>query len=119
MEAARIRDAAELLPAEILSLPKVEVPVAGVTGYCLNDDNKQIVFFIMEEGVSFPDHSHCDQQGTVVSGEMIIEIDGVSNLFQPGDLYHVPEGVAHRTLFSKRTILVDFSDAPDRYKVSA
>ncbi len=118
MEAAKTRGTADILPSEILTLPKVEVPVAGVNGYCMSDDQKQVVFFVMDEGVSFPDHTHCDQRGTVISGEMVIEIDGVSNLFQPGDVYHVPEGVMHRTLFSKRTVLVDMSNAPDRYKVS-
>ncbi len=106
-----------LLPQEVLALPKVEVPIAGATGFCLNDDQKQVVFFVFEEGVSFPDHSHCEQSGTVVSGEMVMEIDGETNLYQPGDHYHVPQGVKHRTSFSKRTVLIDISDAPDRYPV--
>jgi len=117
MEAAKTQAATEFLPAEILSLPKVEVPVAGVTGYCLHDDEKQVVFFVFDEGVSFPDHSHCEQRGMVISGEMIIEIEGQTNLYEAGDQYSVPEGVNHRANFSKPTILVDMSDAPDRYRV--
>lgn len=106
---------AGLLPRDILALPKIEIPVAGVTGFSLADDHKQVVFFVFEEGVSFPDHAHCAQRGTVISGEMILEMDGQTNLFQPGDRYYVPSGVKHRTTFSKRTVLVDLSDAPDRY----
>ena len=109
----------ESLPPEIISLPKVEVPVAGVTGYCLNDDEKQVVFFIFEEGVSFPDHAHCEQRGFLISGEMTMEIEGKTNLYQAGDQYVVPEGANHRANFSKRTVLVDMSDTPKRYKVSA
>lgn len=107
------------LPPEILALPQVVVPIPGVTGYCVRDREKQLVFFIMEEGVSFPDHSHCTQRGTVVSGEMTLEIEGRTELYQPGDSYYVPEGVTHRAHFSKRTCLIDLSDAPDRYRVHA
>ena len=119
MEAARSQTTQESLPPEILSLPKVEIPVAGVTGYCLSNDEKQVVFFIFEEGVSFPDHAHCEQRGILVSGEMTLEIDGKTNLYQAGDQYLVPEGTHHRSHFSKRTVLVDMSDTPERYKVSS
>jgi quercetin dioxygenase-like cupin family protein len=107
------------LPVEILSLPKVEIPIVGVTGYCLRNHEKQLVFFLMEEGVSFPDHAHCEQTGTIISGEMTLEIDGRTELFQTGDVYRVPEGVRHRAHFSKPTFLIDLSDGPDRYKVCA
>jgi len=117
MDAARTDTHTADFPPEIMALPKVEVPVAGVEGWCLHDDLKQVVFFVFEEGVSFPDHAHCEQRGIVVSGEMTIEIDGQTNLYQDGDHYRVPEGVRHRATFSKRTVLVDMSDAPDRYRV--
>lgn len=104
-----------LLPEEVLSLPIVEIPIDGATGFCLKDDEKQVVFFVFEEGVSFPDHSHCAQRGTVIDGEMILEVEGRTNLYQAGDHYHVPEGVNHRTVFSKRTVLVDMSDDPNRF----
>lgn len=119
MEAAKSQPISELLPPEILALPKVEMPVAGVSGYSLKNDEKQVVFFIFEEGVSFPDHSHCEQQGVLISGEMTIEIEGQTNLYQAGDFYQVPGGVKHRTNFSQRTVLVDMSDAPDRYRTMA
>ena len=121
MEAARTpnqgRNTDQIFPPEILSLPKVEVPVAGVTGYCLQNDERQVVFFVFDEGVSFPDHSHREQKGLVISGEMIIEIDGESNLYQAGDHYRVPENVNHRAVFSEQTVLIDMSDGPDRYRI--
>ena len=117
MEPARTRQARDLLPEPIRSLPLVELPVSGATGYCLQDDQKQIVFFAFDEGVSFPDHSHCEQRGIVIAGEMTIEIDGQTNLYQAGDQYLVPDGVRHRASFSRPTVLIDMSDAPDRYSV--
>lgn len=115
MESTRTDQFEGLLPEEILALPIVEVPIDGVAGFSLSDDEKQVVFFVFEEGVSFPDHSHCAQRGTVISGEMVMEIEGRTNLYQAGDHYHVPQGVAHRTVFSQQTVLVDMSDDPTRY----
>ncbi len=117
MDPARTRQALDFLPEAVRSLPLVELPVAGATGYCLNDDQKQIVFFAFDEGVSFPDHSHCEQRGVVIAGEMTIEIDGQTNLYQTGDQYVVPDGVRHRASFSRPTVLIDMSDAPNRYSV--
>jgi quercetin dioxygenase-like cupin family protein len=117
MDATRTARFEGLLPPEVLSLPIVEIPVDGATGFCLQDEEKQVVFFVFEEGVSFPDHAHCAQRGTVISGEMVLEIDGRPNLYQAGDHYHVPEGVSHRTVFSARTVLVDMSDDPERFPV--
>ncbi len=117
MESAKPRTEHNLFPEDVFSLTKVEIPVAGVTGYCLKNNEKQLTFFVMEEGVSFPDHAHCTQQGTVISGEMTLEIDGQTELYQEGDDYYVPEGSMHRTNFSKKTYLIDLSDAPDRYPV--
>lgn len=119
MEAASSKSLTDLLPPEILSLPRVEIPVDGVNGFSLSDDEKQVVFFVFEEGVSFPDHSHCDQRGMVISGEMTMEVNGETNLYQPGDIYEVPEGVVHRANFSTRTVLVDMSDAPNRYDLNS
>jgi quercetin dioxygenase-like cupin family protein len=117
MDPARTRQARDFLPEAVRSLPLIEMPVSGATGYCLQDDQKQIVFFAFEEGVSFPDHSHCEQRGVVIAGEMTIEIDGQTNLYQAGDQYSVPDGVRHRATFSRPTVLIDMSDAPDRYSV--
>jgi quercetin dioxygenase-like cupin family protein len=117
MASTRTEQFSSLLPADVLSLPRVVVPIDGVAGFALSDDQKQVVFFVFEEGVSFPDHSHCAQRGTVLAGEMVMEIEGRTNLYQQGDHYHVPKGVHHRTVFSQRTVLVDMSDDPRRYPV--
>jgi quercetin dioxygenase-like cupin family protein len=119
METGKMHSDQVIWPEEILSLPKVVIPVAGVTGFTLRNEEKQVVFFEMEEGTSFPDHSHCDQWGTVVAGEMTLEIDGQTELYLPGDVYHIREGVRHRASFARRTFLIDLFASPDRYPVQA
>jgi len=115
MESVNSSPAAAVFPPEILALPQVEIPVAGVTGHCLQNGEKQVVFFLFDEGVSVPDHAHCEQHGIVISGELVMEVEGKTNLYTAGDYYRVPEGVNHRASFSKPTLVVDMSDAPDRY----
>jgi len=117
MDPVKTHPAAEILPPEVLALPAVEIPVAGVTGYCLQNDDKQVVFFVFEEGVSLPDHAHCEQRGMVISGEMVLEVEGETNLYEAGDHYRVPEGARHRANFSTQTLVIDMSDAPDRYVI--
>jgi len=104
-------------PPEVLALPKVVIPTSGVIGHCMRDQQRQVVFFDMEEGCSFPDHSHCAQWGTVVAGEMTLEVGGHTELYQAGDVYHIPEGAKHRASFSQRTFLIDLFASPDRYPV--
>ncbi|MCP4574454.1 MAG: cupin domain-containing protein [bacterium] len=118
MDPVKTHPAAAILPPEVLALPTVEIPVAGVTGYSLRNDEKQVVFFVFEEGVSVPDHTHCEQRGMVISGEMVLEVEGETNLYQAGDHYRVPEGARHRASFSCQTLVIDMSDAPDRYVTS-
>ncbi len=119
MEKERTGIDSSIWPPEILALPQIVIPVSGVVGYCLRDGQRQVIFFDMEEGLSFPDHSHCAQWGTVVAGEMTLEVEGHAELYEAGDVYHIPEGAKHRVSFSARTFLIDLFAAPDRYPVQA
>lgn len=105
-------------PPEITRLPTVPVPVAGVTGHTLRNQEKQVYFFCFEEGTSVPDHSHGAQWGYLVNGEMTLEMDGRTELYQKGDVYYIPAGKAHRTVFSQTSFVIDMSDDLDRYEVA-
>ena len=111
----QLQTASTIWPAEILALPQVPVPIAGVTGHTLKNSEKQIFFFRFNEGTSVPDHSHGAQWGYLVSGEMTLEIDGRTELYEAGDIYYIPSGKAHRTVFSRESFVIDMSDDLDRY----
>lgn len=102
-------------PKEIETLPQVAIPVAGVTGHTLKNAEKQIFFLRFEEGTNVPDHSHGAQWGYLVSGEMTLEIDGRTELYEPGDVYYIPAGKKHRTVFSRESYVIDMTDDLDRY----
>jgi quercetin dioxygenase-like cupin family protein len=105
-------------PPEITSLPSIEFHVAGVTGHTMKNHEKQVAFFHFEEGTVVPDHSHGAQWGYLVSGEMTLELDGRSELFQAGDVYYIPAGKKHRTSFSRASFVIDMGDDPGRFRVS-
>ncbi len=102
-------------PEEILNLPKVEIPISGVTGHILKNSEKQVVFFHFPEGTTVPDHNHSAQYGYLVTGEMTLEIEGRTELHSAGDKYYIPAGVKHRTSFSRDSFVIDMSSNLDRY----
>ena len=104
-------------PDEILRLPQVEFHVAGVSGHSMTNDEKQVTFFRFEEGTSVPDHSHGAQWGYLVRGEMTLEIDGCTELFEAGDIYYIPGGKKHRTFFSRESYVIDMGDEPGKYRL--
>jgi len=110
------RTAETIWPTEILNLPKVEVPVSGVTGHTIRNAEKQVTFFSFAEGTVMPDHSHAAQWGYLVSGEMTLQMEGRTELFESGDIYHIPAGVSHRASFSRDSFVIDMGDDPERYK---
>ncbi|MBC8424712.1 cupin domain-containing protein [bacterium] len=111
----RLQTGHTIWPKEILRLPQVEFHIAGVTGHSLKNSEKQITFFRFDEGTTVPDHSHAAQWGYLVKGEMVLEIEGRTELFQAGDTYHVPGGTKHRTSFSQESYVIDMGDDPERY----
>ncbi|HPF36662.1 MAG TPA: cupin domain-containing protein [Candidatus Krumholzibacteria bacterium] len=102
-------------PSEIQALPQVAVPVAGVTGHTMKNHEKQVYFLRFEEGTSVPDHSHGAQWGYLVAGEMTLEIEGRTELFEAGDVYYIPARKKHRAVFSRVSYVIDMSDELDRY----
>ena len=104
-------------PEEILRLPRVETPVAGAEGYTLVDGERQVTFLHFDEGTVVPDHSHAAQWGYLVRGEMVLEIDGRSELYQDGDVYYIPAGTRHRTVFTRESWVIDMGEDPTRYPV--
>ncbi|MBK9303346.1 MAG: cupin domain-containing protein [bacterium] len=74
-----------------------------------------MTFFRFDEGVTVPDHNHGAQWGYLVTGEMTLEIEGRTELYQAGDVYYIPAGKKHRTSFSQTSHVIDMGDDPHRY----
>ena len=100
----------------IIRLPEVDVHVTGVRGWLSQGKDHQIVFFAIDPAIDIPLHSHGEQWGIVVEGELDLTIGGQTKRYRAGDSYHIPAGVEHGARILTRFRAIDvFADA-DRYK---
>jgi quercetin dioxygenase-like cupin family protein len=104
-------------PELIRSLPEIDVPIEGVRGWLLTGSGKQAVFFDILPSAVVPPHSHCDQWGLMVDGEMSLTIGDETKTYRKGDSYYIPEGVVHSAKFITRVNVIDVFDSSDRYSV--
>lgn len=103
-------------PEIITSLPKIEIPVAGVNGFLLQGRDTQLVFFVFKDETIIPKHSHGAQWGIVVDGEIRLTIIGVEKVYRKGDSYFIPSGAEHSGITTAGFKAIDFFDQPDRYR---
>lgn len=100
----------------IRNLPEADLPLPGAKGFLLGGPQAQAVFFELEAGAKIPIHTHGDQWGVVVRGEIDFTIDGVKQTRVSGDYYFVPGGAPHGGEVKQDSFIVEvFSDA-DRWK---
>lgn len=102
-------------PDLISGLPQADLPVESITGYLLQGENRQLVFFEMQAGTKLPMHSHGAQWGIVIEGEMELTIGDSTNSYRAGDSYFIPAQVMHGATFLKDTRALDIFEDADRY----
>lgn len=107
----------DLFPACITSLPEVDTPFNGVRAWLAQGATTQTVFFDIEATGDVPAHSHGEQWGIIVDGEIEFTIGGQTRVYGKGDCYHIPAGVVHSAKFLSRCRVIDFFPDPDRHKV--
>jgi len=99
----------------ILNLPDIDIALDGVKGKLFQGENHQIVFFDIAPIGEIPAHSHGEQWGVVVDGEMHLTVDGKTKICKKGDWYHIPEGTVHSAVFKTRVFAIDVFADKDRY----
>lgn len=106
-------------PACIMSLPEADTNFDGVRGWIAQGGQTQVVFFDIEAGGVVPPHSHGEQWGIVVDGEIEFTIGGETKVYRKGDTYHIPAGVEHSAKFRTHFRCIDFFPDPARHKAKA
>ncbi len=102
-------------PDLVTRLPEADIPFEGVRGWISQAADHQVVFFDIAPIGEISPHSHGDQWGIVVEGEMDLTIGGETRNYRKGDSYFIPAGVVHTATFRTDFRAVDvFADA-ERY----
>jgi len=101
------------------NLPQAAIPIQGVNGYILGSPTSQAVFLEIPAGTRIPPHSHGEQWGVVVSGELEFTLDGQTVKRGQGDSYLVPNGAEHSALMLTDCRIIEVFDVPDRWKPKA
>jgi len=103
-------------PDIIRSLPEIDIPLKGVRGWLFQGPGQQLVFFDLETTAEVPEHTHGEQWGVLISGEIKLNIAGKSRIYYPGQWYHIPANTPHSAKFVKRCFVIDFFADKERYK---
>jgi hypothetical protein len=103
-------------PAFVRDLPEADLPFEGLRGWLLQSDSGQVLFNESEVEVSVPEHSHGDQYGIVIAGEIDLTIGGRTRTFRRGDTYFIPGGTGHGALIRSGFRAVDYFSDWDRYR---
>lgn len=104
-------------PSIITDLPAARVPFPGVRGWLASTDTHQVAFLDLEPLGEVPEHTHAEQWGIVVSGEMELTIDGQTRRLRAGDSYHIPADTPHSARILTRVKAIDIFADPRRYEV--
>ncbi len=98
-----------------------DIGLPGVRAWISQATDHQVVFFDIAPvpNCAIPPHSHGEQWGIVVEGEMELTIGGETKRYKPGDTYHVPAGVVHSARFLTHFRAIDVFADTERYKVKA
>ena len=104
-------------PDLIRALPEIDVPIEGIRGWLLQGSDQQLVFFDLETIAEVPEHSHGEQWGVLIAGEMELTIAGNKQIYHPGEWYHIPANTLHSAKFLKRCAVIDFFADKNRYNI--
>ncbi|UCE58458.1 MAG: cupin domain-containing protein [Phycisphaerales bacterium] len=102
-------------PEFIKGLPEADIPFDGVRGWLSQGESQQVVFFEIDPIGEVSTHTHGDQWGIVVKGEMELTIGEKTRKYGPGDSYYIPAGKPHSAKFLSFVRVIDVFGDVDRY----
>jgi mannose-6-phosphate isomerase-like protein (cupin superfamily) len=103
-------------PEFIQTLPEVDLPFDGVSGWLLQGDTRQVVFLQCHQLTDVPAHSHRSQWELVIDGEVELHMEGKTQVHRAGDSFYIPEGIEHGATIQPGYKAIVFFDQTDRYQ---
>lgn len=104
-------------PEFIQTLPEVDLPFDGVSGWLLQGETRQVVFLKCHQLTDVPAHSHRSQWELVIDGEVELRMEGKAQVHRAGDSFYIPEGVEHGATIQPGYRAIIFFDQTDRYQI--
>jgi mannose-6-phosphate isomerase-like protein (cupin superfamily) len=104
-------------PDFVCGLPEADLPFEGLRGWLLQSEGGQVLFLEADVDAEVTEHSHGDQWGIVVDGEMELTIGGETAIYRRGDSYCIPAGVEHGARLFAGFRALDYFKDRDRYRV--
>ena len=102
-------------PQMITGLPQADISVPGVRAWISQGLDHQVVFFDIDPTAQVPMHSHGEQWGVVIEGEIELTVGGQTHRYGPGDSFHIPAGVEHGARFLSHFRSIDVFAEANRY----
>jgi hypothetical protein len=102
-------------PAFVRGLPEADLPFAGLRGWLLQSGSGQVLFNESDIEVAVPEHSHGDQWGIVIGGQIELTLGDRTQTFGRGDSYYIADGTMHRARIFPGFRAVDYFADRDRY----
>jgi quercetin dioxygenase-like cupin family protein len=103
-------------PEFVTSLSEVELPFAGARGWLIQGDRNQVVFVEFAEAVDVPEHSHQEQWEIVLSGFLVLCMDGKKREYRAGEAFFVSAGTPHAASVQAGYRAVIVFNEPGRYR---
>ncbi|MDV7140258.1 cupin domain-containing protein [Maribacter sp. TH_r10] len=100
------------------NIPSKEI-MPGYHGKLVHSENMSIAFWEVEKGAEVPEHSHMNEQIMhVIKGTFEFTLDGVTDVYIPGDLVIIAPNVPHSGKALTPCKLMDvFSPTREEYKI--
>lgn len=102
-------------PPFVKSLPEADLPFDGLRGWLLVSESGLVMFNESDIEVDVPEHSHGEQWGIVIDGEIELTIGGMNRTYIKGDTYFIQSGVLHKATLHPGFRAVDYFADKDRY----
>ena len=103
-------------PEFIRTLPQAVIPLDDVDARILQGIENQVLLLQVDEEKAVPEHTHGDQWGIVIDGEMDLTIAGKTETYRRGDSYFIPSGTPHGAILRKGIRVLDIFADKDRYR---
>lgn len=103
-------------PPFVKNLPEADLPFEGLRGWLLESAAGLVMFNESDIEVTVPEHSHGDQWGIVIDGEIELTIGDARRTYRKGDTYFIPSGTPHRAKIYPGFRAVDYFADKDRYR---